>query len=323
MKSIGRTTRKEVFLMHILNFGSLNIDRSYVVPHLVREGETLSSVEMKVTCGGKGLNQSIALARAGLLVSHAGKIGTDGLFLLDKLKESGVDVSLVTITEESVTGHAVIQVDMAGRNSIVLYGGANQAITREEADRVLAHFGPGDWLFLQNEVSCLPYIICAASRRGMTVVLNPSPLDDTLLHMELDGVSWFILNEIEGEGLAGEREPERICAKLQARWPGSKVILTLGEQGAVCSDGDSYYRQECFPARTVDSTAAGDTFTGYFFAALCRGRSPQEALEQAGMAAALAVSRRGAAASIPTQAEVDRALTVWHQNANSSGLFAQ
>lgn len=302
-----------MFLMQILNFGSLNIDRSYVVPHLVQEGETLSSVDMEVTSGGKGLNQSIALARAGLPVFHAGKVGADGRFLLDQLRESGVDVSLVTLSEDLVTGHAVVQVDLAGRNSILLYGGANQAITCEEIDRVLERFGPGDWLFLQNEVSCLDYLICAASRRGMTVVLNPSPLDDALLRAELGGVSWFILNEIEGEGLTGEREPERICAALRARWPGSKVVLTLGERGAVCDDGEGFLWRESFPTRTVDSTAAGDTFTGYFFAALCRGEEPERALEQAGMAASLAVGRRGAAASIPTRAEVQQALAAWRQ----------
>lgn len=307
--------------MRILNFGSLNIDRSYVVPHLVQEGETLSSVDMEVTSGGKGLNQSIALARAGLPVFHAGKVGADGRFLLDQLKESGVDVSLVTLSEDLVTGHAVVQVDLAGHNSILLYGGANQAITGEEIDQVLERFGPGDWLFLQNEVSGLTHIIRTASRLGMTVVLNPSPLDNTLLHAELDGVSWFILNEIEGEGLTGEQDPERICAALRARWPGSKVVLTLGEQGAVCDDGEDFLWRESFPTHTVDSTAAGDTFTGYFFAALCRGESPEWALEQAGMAASLAVGRRGAAASIPTRAEVQQALTAWHQALTEPSLI--
>lgn len=308
-----------MFLMQIINFGSLNIDRSYIVPHLVREGETLSSVDMEVTSGGKGLNQSIALARAGLPVFHAGKVGADGRFLLDQLRESGVDVSLVTLSEGLVTGHAVVQVDLAGRNSILLYGGANRAITREEIDRVLERFGPGDWLFLQNEISCLDYLICAAARRGLAVVLNPSPLDDALLRTELGGVSWFILNEIEGEGLTGEREPERVCAALRARWPGSKVVLTLGEQGAVCDDGEGFYRRESFPTCAVDSTAAGDTFTGYFFAALCRGEDPKSALEQAGMAASLAVSRRGAAASIPTLAEVRQALAIWRQTPAEAG----
>lgn len=217
--------------MRILNFGSLNIDRSYSVPHLVREGETISSHHMDVSSGGKGLNQSIALARAGLDVFHAGKVGEDGSFLLELLENNGVDISLVTCAEKSVTGHAIVQVDAEGRNCILLCGGANRTVTEAEADKVLKQFQAGDWLFLQNEISCLEHIISAAVARGMTVVLNPSPLDEELLNADLRGVSWFILNEIEGEGLTGEREPERICAALRKKWPGSKVVLTLGERG--------------------------------------------------------------------------------------------
>ncbi len=300
--------------MRILNFGSLNIDRSYLVPHLVREGETISSHSLHVSNGGKGLNQSIALTRAGLNVFHAGKVGEDGSFLLEQLDENGVDISLVTSTDEVVTGHAIVQVDRQGQNCIILYGGANRAITETEADQVLAHFAPGDWIFLQNEISCVGHIISAAAARGMTVVLNPSPLDEELLQSDLWGVSWFILNQVEGEGLTGEQHPEHICAALRAKWPRAKVVLTLGGNGSLCDDGASLFRQDVFPTHVVDSTAAGDTFTGYFFAALCQGDSPAVALEWASMAASLAVGRRGAADSIPDRSEVEQALGTWRKD---------
>lgn len=294
--------------MRILNFGSLNIDRSYRVPHFVRSGETLSSLGMDSSSGGKGLNQSIALSHAGLEVWHAGKVGEDGRFLLEQLRGSGVDTSLVQVSREAPTGHAIIQIDPTGKNCILLHGGANQAITTQEADGILDRFGAEDWLFLQNEISCLRHILGKALERGMTVVLNPSPVDEGLLSLDLRGVSWLILNEIEGEGLTGFREPERICAALRAKWPEMRVVLTLGESGALCPDGNSLLHQEIFPAPVVDSTAAGDTFTGFFFAAVCRGSSIREALRLASMAASLAVSRKGASASIPRLREVEEAL---------------
>lgn len=294
--------------MKVLNFGSLNIDRSYSVAHFVRSGETLSSLEMKTASGGKGLNQSIALSRAGLSVWHAGKIGSDGEFLLKELAESGVDISLISRDGTLPTGHAIIQVDTNGQNCILLHGGSNRAITHEEIDAVLSNFGPGDWLFLQNEISCLQYLIQQGHAKEMTVVLNPSPLDEELLQMDLDGVSWLILNEIEGEGLTGLHEPTAICAALQEKYPGVQVVLTLGSEGSLCYDGTNIVRQAIFPTTSVDSTAAGDTFTGYFFAAVISGSSKEEALKQASMAASISVSRCGAAPSIPAKQEVITAL---------------
>lgn len=294
--------------MRILNFGSLNIDRSYHVPRFVRSGETLSSLRMESSCGGKGLNQSIALSHAGLEVWHAGKVGEDGRFLLEQLRRSGVDTSLVQVSGEVPTGHAVIQIDPAGKNCILLHGGANQAITPQEIDIILRQFGAGDWLFLQNEISCLDFIVKKALEQDMTVVLNPSPVDDRLLSLDLGGISWLILNEIEGEELTGLQKPECICSSLRSRWPDLKIVLTLGESGALCEDGSGPLHQDIFPSRVVDSTAAGDTFTGFFFAAVCRGSSTREALRLASMASALAVSRKGASASIPLLNEVEAAL---------------
>ena len=292
--------------MKVLNFGSLNIDRSYTVPHFVQAGETLASTEMHTASGGKGLNQSIALARAGLPVWHAGTVGSDGEMLLQELCSSGVDVSCVLRDPVHPTGHAIIQVDSSGQNCILLHGGANRSITEAEVQQILSQFGAGDWLFLQNEISCLDFLIHQAAARGMTVVLNPSPLDEALLSMDLGDIHWLILNEVEGAGITGQTEPEAICTALREKYPHLKIELTLGSQGSLCDDGAEITRQPIFKVNAVDTTAAGDTFTGYFFASILQGKSVAKALERASLASALAVTRPGAAPSSPTAAEVER-----------------
>lgn len=183
-------------MAHILSYGSLNLDLVYQVPHFVQAGETLSSTSRTVHCGGKGLNQSIAAARAGGTVSHAGKIGGDGTVLTDILRESGVDTDFVTVGD-GPSGHAVIQVDPSGQNCILLFGGCNQEITHEEIDRVLAHFQAGDYLILQNEINGLDYLMTQAARRGLRIVFNPSPIDESISRLPL-GEAWLLIfNEIE------------------------------------------------------------------------------------------------------------------------------
>ena len=164
--------------MKVLCFGSLNIDYTYKVDHFVKKGETLSSGSLQVFSGGKGLNQSIALARAGAETYHAGSIGEDGRFLLEQLQDAGVDTRYVTVLETVRTGNAIIQNDKEGDNCILLYGGANQAVTTNQADAVLEHFRKGDFLVLQNEINELAYIMERAHERGMKIVLNPSPMDE-------------------------------------------------------------------------------------------------------------------------------------------------
>ena len=183
--------------MKILCFGSLNIDYTYKVEHFVQKGETISSQSLQVFSGGKGLNQSIALAKAGAEVYHAGAVGTDGGFLLRQLEEAGVNTEHVAVLDEIRTGNAIIQNDKDGDNCIILYGGANQAITREQADQVLKSFDEGDYLLLQNEINELPYIMEKAHRKGMNVILNPSPMDEKMKELPLDDVDYYLLNEVE------------------------------------------------------------------------------------------------------------------------------
>ena len=289
--------------MKILNFGSLNIDMVYQMPHFVRAGETLSSTGFTRNVGGKGLNQSVALARAGAEVYHAGLVGPDGELLRSFLNENGVDTRLVR-TVDTPSGNAIIQVEPAGNNCILLYGGANQCVTEDFIREALEPFEPGDLLILQNEINLIDRIIEQAHQKGMQVVLNPSPIADNLKALPLEKIDWFILNEIEGAALSGAEDTEGMAERLVERFPGAKIVLTLGGDGSVCAHDGRIERQNAYTVRAVDTTAAGDTFTGFFFAAISRGEAIARALKIASRAAAISVTRPGAAASIPALNEV-------------------
>ena len=289
--------------MKILNFGSLNMDYVYRVPYLVKPGETLSSLERSVHFGGKGLNQSIAAARAGAKVWHAGKVGTDGKVLRDVLAENHVDVTYV-LPSHQATGHAIIEVDTSGQNSIILYGGSNLDISKEDVDAVLSHFDEGDIVLLQNEISNLSYLIENASSRGLRIALNPSPINDSLLAAQLDKVTWLILNEIEGALISKETQTDHMAAALLAKYPDTRVVLTLGKGGVRYLDRDTTEQHGIYDVKVVDTTAAGDTFTGYFMAGVSEGLAVPANLERASKAASIAVSREGASTSIPLLEEV-------------------
>lgn len=291
--------------MKILSFGSLNLDKVYSVDHFVRAGETLSSAKLEEFCGGKGLNQSVAIARAGGEVYHAGCVGAaDGGMLLDMLRSSGVDISMVRQLS-CPSGHAIIQVNGEGQNCILLYGGANQQVSPEQIDETLAAFDSGDILVLQNEISNLAYLMEAAGKKGMVIVLNPSPMTPEILTLPLHYVSYFLLNEVEAKDLCGEEAADEVYPdKLLARFPGSKIVLTLGSRGCIYRDKDIQISHPACKVQAVDTTAAGDTFTGFFVAAVAAGADVHTALEQATRAAAISVGRKGAAPSIPTREEM-------------------
>ncbi len=290
--------------MRILNFGSLNIDHVYGVDHIAYPGETISSASYNRFCGGKGLNQSVALARAGAAVWHAGKIGTEGRFLRERLAQDGVNVDYVEEVRVP-TGHAIIQVDAAGENAIVIHGGANRAIRRADAERVLRAFSPGDFLLVQNETSALKDMLELAADARLKVVFNPAPYSPEVAAYPLEIVDIFILNQIEAHGLTGKAGPETAAMSLLGRYPDAVVILTLGAAGALYADKSGVYREPGQTVSAVDTTAAGDTFIGYFLAQYARGEDRQHCLALACRAAAVCVTRPGAADAIPTLGEID------------------
>lgn len=268
----------------------------------------MAAGELNTFCGGKGLNQSIALARAGAQVYHAGAVGqADGGMLVDALEHSGVDCKLVRRLP-CPTGHAIIQVNAQGENCILLFGGANQQITREQIDETLSFFAPGDILVLQNEISELGYLMEAAGKVGLTIVFNPSPMSPALLEMPLSYVRYFLLNEVEARDICGEEVPEEQYPQLLLKkYPESRVVLTLGSRGCIYQDKSRRLSVAAKKVKAVDTTAAGDTFSGFFIAGIAAGEPLEQALEEATKAAAISVSRKGASVSIPTREEVLRA----------------
>ena len=298
--------------MKILNFGSLNLDYVYRVDHFAGPGETLSALSREVKPGGKGLNQSIALARAGARVFHAGCLGKGGEMLRELLEKDGVDTSLLRPVEE-MQGHTVIQVDPEGENSILLYGGSNRCVTEEQADETLAAFGPGDWLLLQNEINMNGRIVDRAYERGMRIVLNPSPYDERLAEVDFAKLSWVLVNEVEAEQMTGTQDPEQAWGIMHRRWPDLSAVITLGSRGSTAfargENGTETARQEAVKVQAVDTTAAGDTFTGYFIAGLAAGKPLRECMAQASLAAAVSVTRPGAADSIPRAEELEKGET--------------
>ena len=293
--------------MKVLNIGSMNLDLVYSVDHIVQPGETEASFALDTFLGGKGLNQSMALAKAGVEVYQGGMIGEDGQVFLDACKEYGVKADYIR-TIPGKSGHAVIQRDKNAQNCILLYGGANQMLTEEYVDSVLADFGKDDILLLQNEVNQMPYIVDKAFEKGMQIALNPSPFNEKLDEVDMKKISIFLLNEVEGNQVTGLTDPDEIIAEMLTRFPNAKIVLTLGKDGAVYADASQKHFQPIFKVKAVDTTAAGDTFTGYFLAGLLDGMPVPEILKMSAKASSIAVTRAGAVPSIPYRDEVMAAL---------------
>jgi ribokinase len=291
-------------MKRVLNFGSINVDHVYTVEHFVRPGETLSCQEYRCFAGGKGLNQSIALAQAGARVYHAGKVGATDTWLKSLMEDKGVDTRFVEAIN-GPSGHAIIQVNAAGENSIVIVGGANQLISEADVQRTLANFKPDDYVLVQNEVSAVPQIIRSAKAKGLTIVFNPAPINPQVLNYPLELVDILFVNETEARCLSGEIEPEKIYETLNHGYPNMAIVLTMGHDGAAYFSPQVRFFQPAEKVHVIDSTGAGDTFIGFFLAKLIKDNDPKAALAYASRAAAICVTRHGAAGSIPSRKELD------------------
>lgn len=291
--------------MKFLSFGSLNYDYIYSTPHFTLPKETQTSLSFSRGFGGKGLNQSIALSKAGAEVYHAGRVGSDGQPFFEYLQSFGVNTEHLLKDDSLPTGHAIIEVS-GGDNRIILYPGANQVIDRHQVDLVLDSFGKDDILLIQNEISCIPYLMKSAKEKGMYVFFNAAPMNDEVFDYPLHCADIICVNEVEGKALArtDEHDAGSIGHILRSLYPGSGILLTNGEHGSYYyGEGFEYY-QPAERVDPVDTTAAGDTYIGYFLKALSSGKGYAEAMETASLAAALSVQRHGAAASIPMAYEL-------------------
>ncbi len=290
--------------MKILVFGSTNIDNVYSVDHISKPGETNSVFSYNKFPGGKGFNQALAACRAGADVCFAGCIGEDGRHLARMLKDSGADISLLKTVNEP-TGQAVIQVDKNGENSIIIYKGANALVTEEYVDFVLSNFSSGDMIVLQNEISCLDYIIEKSYQLGLKILLNPSPFNEDMKNIDLCKLYAVVLNETEASAWAESDDAYEFLSLINTSSADTKVILTLGANGCVYVSGNKIQKFSAYKSNVVDTTAAGDTFTGYLVAGLCKGDKVEKVFKTASAAASIAISRKGAASSIPMAQEVE------------------
>ncbi|MBM0046728.1 ribokinase [Anaerococcus sp. mt242] len=291
--------------MKIINFGSLNIDIFFRVNHIVRPGETISAQSIEKRAGGKGLNQSVALAKVFDKVYHAGSIGMDGAFLKDYLTGEGIDTRFIR-ESDIPTGNANIQVDDKGENSIVLYKGANFDNDKEYIDEVLSNFDKNDILILQNEINNMDYIIEKGFEKEMKLVLNPSPITDEIKNFDFNKIDLLLVNETEAKEISKCDDIEKCIDYFRENYPNLKIVITLGERGSIFVSKDSKVCQNAYKVEAVDSTGAGDTFTGFFVAEFYQNNDIKKCLEFATKASALSVTKQGASISIPTMKEVEK-----------------
>lgn len=290
--------------MKIVNCGSLNLDYVYQVDHFTAPGETQSANSMRVYPGGKGLNQTIAVRRAGAEIAHAGILGNGGELLETTLRQDDIDISFLQSTD-TPQGNAIIEVNGQGENRILIYGGSNNCFHEEMIRDVLSNFSEGDFLILQNETNCIKEILEEGKRKKMTVFWNPSPFTKELLSYDFSAVSWLLVNQIEAEQIAGvSASPKEVYRKLSKKYPGINVVVTLGSEGAVLFSGKDELFVPSEKTAAVDTTAAGDTFTGYFIASLGQDLSLEESMRRATKAAGICVSKSGAVPSIPYSDEI-------------------
>ena len=284
--------------MKILNFGSINKDFFYSVNDFVKPGETISSIRYNIKIGGKGLNQSVGISKAGQKIYHAGIINKDDTFILDKLKKWNINCENILLSNNP-TGHAIIQVDKKGENSIIIHGGANHDVDIKFIKSVLSKFDSGDILVLQNEINNTKEIIDRAHHKKMKIVFNPAPFNNEILSYDLNKISTLILNQTEGEALSKEKKPDGILKVLNSKFNNTEIILTLGEKGSLYSFKDELVKIKAHKLDTVDTTGAGDTFIGYYVAGIASKKSKKDNLNRASEAAAIATTKLGGAESIP------------------------
>ncbi|MFC5738853.1 ribokinase [Sinirhodobacter huangdaonensis] len=289
--------------MTVYTLGSINADHLYRLPHLPAPGETLAALSYSVGLGGKGANQSVALARAGADVRHIGAVGADGLWMVARLTEAGVDCAAVSEVE-GASGHAIIAVDAAGENAILLHPGANRMIGAEMVRAALEGARPGDTLVLQNETSAQVEAARIGQEQGLFVVYSAAPFEAEAVAAVLPYLSLLIMNEVEAA---------QLCSALSVTFEAltvPHVVVTRGARGAEWHDraGAVVHHAPAFAVTPVDTTAAGDTFAGYLVAGLAGGLGPEAAMRLASGAAALKVTRAGTADAIPARDEVMRFL---------------
>ncbi|MEL7211236.1 MAG: ribokinase [Pseudomonadota bacterium] len=283
--------------MTIYNLGSINVDLVYQVPHLPQPGETLAADSVTEGLGGKGANMSVAAARAAARVCHIGAVGKDRTWPRDRLLEYGVDTRHIA-TVDRQTGTAIIAVDPQGENLILLDAGANAKISEQSISAALSEAQTGDLCVLQNETNGQRFAVEVAKKMGLRICYAAAPFEVEAVKAVLDHLHLLILNEVEAQQL------EAGLGTTLADLPVADILVTLGAKGCRWLSAAGEQTFDAIPVTAVDSTGAGDTFTGFWLAGLDRGMPMEQAIGQASIAAALMVTRHGTADVIPDLLEV-------------------
>lgn len=283
--------------MAIWNLGSINADYVYSVPHIPAPGETLAATKREVFLGGKGANMSVAAARAAAQVKHIGAVGTEGVWAVESLLEYGVDTRYITVLDVE-TAHAIIAVADDSENMIILHPGANVEIPQALLQNALSEAQTGDWFVTQNETNLQRTGAQLARKMGLKVAYAAAPFDADRVEAVREYLDFLILNAVEAEQLkdATGKGPADLGIK--------DVIVTLGADGADWYGPDGKTHFPAIKVEPVDTTGAGDTFTGYLLAGLDRGMPMAQAIGLATKAGALMVMRHGTADVIPDLSEV-------------------
>lgn len=291
----------EYSAMTVFNLGSINIDLVYMVPHFPAPGETLTTLDYQRMLGGKGTNQSIALARAGGTVVHIGATHAEDGWIRGEMHAAGVDISALQ-TSDTATGHAVVSVSRDGENQILLWPGANHAIDMGEAIATLDRAKAGDWALLQNETCGADAFVAAARAHGLKIAYSAAPFDAEVTARLLPHTDLLVVNEVEAAALTEMLGRPAATAGLP------HLVITKGRDGADYYGADGTLHQPAFEVSPLDTTGAGDCFFGYLLAGIAEGGDMAASLRLASAAAALQVTHHGAAAAIPTRAAVDEFL---------------
>ena len=286
----------------IFNFGSINVDHVYRVAQMPSPGETITAVSYQKLLGGKGINQSIAIARAGHAPVHVGAVGNDDDWTMSEVEKFGIDTAHIARSSQ-LTGHAVIYVDDAGENQIVIFGGANQDLHEAQIETAFKTRTGGDhWVLLQNETNLLTEIVDQAKAAGFRVAYGAAPfVADTVARL-IGRIDLLAVNEIEARETAG------LLGVAVSGIAVPEMLITRSGRGAEFHSHGTVHHQPAFSVDPVDTTGAGDTFLGSFLAHYCHGAPAEQSLRYASAASALQVTRPGAAAAIPDRNEVEKFL---------------
>ncbi|WP_299294749.1 ribokinase [uncultured Tateyamaria sp.] len=289
--------------MAVWNLGSINIDNVYRVPHLPAPGETLGAAVYQQGLGGKGANMSVAIARAAARVAHIGAVGPEGAWTVERLMEYGVDTRFISRLTDTATGHANISVADDGENQIILYTGTNHLISDDMIGAALSSAAAGDMLVMQNETNGQAHAARMAKALGLRVVYAAAPFDADAVAQVLPHTDILVLNQIEAEQL------ETALGQSLDALGVDHVVVTLGGDGSrwIDTTTNTSTHIPAVPVTPVDTTGAGDTFTGYLVAGLDRGLPFEQALRLATQAGAIMVTRLGTADVIPDLKDIEDA----------------